>query len=365
MERPRLTVGKQSCPVRLLRGVVRLKALRKVLSVLLVLIIMSAVSGQIAAHSARELLADPAASKEILRQSGIYVQMETFLVDQLSAGFSQSDLQFTRAEVNAIVTGVLPAGRLQLMAEGAVEGLHTWFWSGAARPQIVIDLTESRQALPAVLRPIIRAKVEALPVCTTAQAAQVALTYKGGMPPCKSSSADFNRMVVDRAIPDTELQKMVPGRVDVTAELEAQNGPDFWPEMSASLANARYALNLVPYGWGVILVLLALLALLNLDRWYTPFGWMAAPLLLGGGLLLGVGLVGVNIALPFLQDAMVTGDAAGALVFSMIRAAVQTLFLSMRNISLIVSLAGLGSVIIAVAGKVMAPPADGPGAHVG
>lgn len=334
--------------------------LRKLLSVILVLILFPLVVGQITASAARSLLSDSVFTKEVMRESGIYTEMEAFLVDQLSEGFQRSAIQFTRAEVYSIVTGALPASRLQAVSEAAIEGLHKWFWSGASRPDVVIDLTGARRALPSVIRPIIVAKVEALPVCTAAQAAQLALSYSGGMPPCKSPNATFNKMVIDRAVSDADLENLMPARVDLAAELEMSNGPDFWRELSADIRSARLGLDMIPFGWGLIAILLALVALLNLDRWYTPFGWVAAPLLAGGSVLLLVGLVGVNLAVPMLRGTVVTGDAEGAFAISVMRAAVETLFISMRTISMIVALTGLGCVIVAVAGRMISPPGPDP-----
>ncbi len=102
--------------------------------------------------------------------------------------------------------------------------------------------------------------------------------------------------------------------------------------------------------WVLLAFLLGLLALLNLDRWYLPLGWVAAPLLIGGALQLAVSLVGVNLALPAIRSAL-AGDPTGGLAFSVLRAAVEALFVSIRSTSMVVALTGLCCAAMAAIGS--------------
>src|SRR2546428_1161091 len=164
------------------------------------------------------------------------------------------------------------------------------------------------------------------------------------MSACKSPNADFNRKVVERATSDAQLAQLIPDRVDLSADLEQMNGPAFWTEMSDDLGAVRAGLTLIPYGWGLIALLLALLAVLNLDRWYTPFGWMATPLLIGGGIMLTFGALGLDVAQPIIQEAFGSGGEMAATALSGIHLAMEGLFGAIRNLSIIAVLLGLGCV---------------------
>lgn len=333
--------------------------LRKFLSVLLVLLLCPIVLGQIAAASARTLLRDSAFTKQVVRESGIYVEMESLLVGQLTEGLEDGEIAFTPAEMTSIVTGVLPAERIERLAEPLLEGFHGWFWSGAPRPELVLDLTDLRTTFPGVMRPIILAKIEALPVCSASQAAQLEASFKGGMAPCKSPNPDFNRRVVERAVSDAQLAKLIPGRVDLAAELERKNGPAFWTELKEQFGEVRTGLDLIPFGWGVIILLLALLAVLNLDRWYTPFGWMAAPLLVGGSIMLSVGALGMGFVQPIIQRAVVDDDAISTRALAGIQVAMHGLFGLMRNLSIGTVLLGIGCIVLVVVGHRRSPAGTG------
>lgn len=327
--------------------------LRAFLSTLLVLALIPTLWGQMAAHTVRSMILDPVATKAVIRDSGVYLQMERLLVQEVSAGLRnpENPIPFTEAEVSGLVGRVVPASRLQSLAEQAIDGLYQWFLTESLRPTLVLDLSPIRAELPGAVRAVIQAKVEALPVCSANQAAQLAVTYKGGMPPCKSPDARFNRMVIDSAMPTAEIEQLIPDRLDVAAELEDRQGSAFWEDLNTSLSLARTGLGLIPYGWGVVGVMMLLLLLLNMRTWYSPFGWLAAPLLVAGGLMLVTAWVGVGIVLPILTGATVAGTAGADVAASVAKIALGSLALSLRNLSLLVSLVGLGFLILAVAGS--------------
>lgn len=339
--------------------------LRAFLSTLLVLILIPVLWGQMAAHTVRTMIIDPVATKAIIRDSGVYLQMERLLVQEVSAGLRnpQNPIPFTEAEVSGLVGRVVPSSRLQALAEQAIDGLYQWFLTESLRPNLVLDLSPIRAELPAAVRAVIQAKVDALPVCTANQAAQLAVTYKGGMPPCKSPDARFNRAVIDAAMPTAEIEKLIPNRLDVAAELEERQGPAFWEDLNRSLALARQGLNLIPFGWGVVGGLMVLLLLLNLRTWYSPFGWLAAPLLVAGGLMLVAAWVGVGIVLPILTGATVAGTAGADVAASVAKVTMGSLALSLRNLSLLISLVGIGCLILAVTGSLTGNRSGATDAH--
>lgn len=327
----------------------RLYGLRKFVSVILVLALGLILLVQITASAGRSLIRDAAFLKEIVRETGIYAELQADLVDQVAGSLEGGEVAFTEAEMTTFVNGVLPAVRLQSLMESMIDGMHGWFWSDDPRPTIVLDLSEMRATFPGVVRPIITARIEALPVCSTAQAAQLAASYKGGMVPCKSPDAAFNRRVVERMASDAQLQAMIPERLDLTSQLEETNGPAYWAEARESFTKLRTALDLIPFGWGLIALLLALLALLNLDRWYVPFAWIGATLLAGGGLAVVGAILGTGLVYLMIQGA--DSSDGGAQLIGLIQAGAERWVGIVRQSGLITALAGLGSVIIAMIGK--------------
>lgn len=305
---------------------------------------------QIAASAGRTLVKDATLFKGIVQESGLYSQVQTGLVAQLAESFQGAEVELTEAEVATLIDKILPATRMQRLTDGMVDGLHGWFWSDEERPTILLDLSEVRAAFPGALRPLIIAKIEALPACSAARGAQLAASYNGGMLPCKPSDAAFNQRVVESITAELALEEFLPERIDLTAQLEEANGSDFWAEMREGFEEARSLLDMVPFGWGVIGLLIGLLALLNLDRWYTPFGWVAATLLIGGGLALFGGMLGTGVAQSMIQEAISSGDEAMQ-VMGLAQLGMERLFSLMRQMGLTAAAIGLVCMGIAMIGR--------------
>lgn len=336
--------------------------MRGILSVLLILILIPVLWAQMAAHTVRTFVLDPQATETLLQDSGAYQELEQVVVLQLSAGLSGpgSPIAFSDVEVKSLVSKVLPADQIQALAETAFEGVHSWLLSGDVRPQVVLDLSRVQTALPGAVQAVVEKKVEALPVCTVQQAAQLAQTYKGGMPPCKSPDPAFNRTVVEKAISMSDLERMIPARLDVAAALEAQE-PGFWQRYEEPLTRFRMGLSWIPYGWGLVGILLLLLTLLNLHAWHAPFGWLSAPLLIAGGTMLAVTWVGTGMLIPLLTGASVGDGPGGEGLARLAQMAAETLMLSLRNLGMLVALVGLGCLIVSVAGSVLSHRPQEPG----
>lgn len=327
----------------------RLYGLRKFVSVILLLVLCPVLLLQLTASAGRSLVRDADLLKEIVQETGIYAELQADLVEQLAGSLDGGELDLTEAEMTTLANGVLPATRLQTMLESMIDGMHGWFWSDEPRPTIILDLTQMRAALPEAIRPIIAARIEALPVCSATRAAQLAASYQGGMAPCKSPDPAFNQRVIERVASDPQLQAMIPERLDLTSRLEQSEGPDYWVDARESFTSVRSALDLIPFGWGVIALLLALLALLNLDRWYVPFGWIGATLLIGGSLALVGGMLGTGLASLMMQGAI--EQEGGGQVLGLIQAGADRWFSIVRQGGLLTMLLGVGSVIVAVVGK--------------
>lgn len=335
-----------------------LKALRKMLSVLLMLILVPLIWTQITVQAASSFIGDPASVKRVLQQSGLHSDLEGVLVDQLSEVFDNPDMgiSFTGDEVRSIVKEVMPATRIAGYTDHLIDEAYAWFENGTDRPNLDLDLTPVRAALPAALRRVVTEKIERLPVCTTAQALLLKATYQGGMPPCKSPNPEDNRRMVEQAMPDADVQKMVPSRIDLDQQIEASAGPGFWQDAGQKAALLRSSLKLVALGWVVLaLVLLALVAL-NLDRWFTPFGWAGTSLLLGGGFMWAISYLGMQVVPVIFGPGSGYGrqvEVAAALLASVVLSL-------MRGLGLTVALVGLGGIIVAVAGRLLhrEPPAN-------
>lgn len=331
----------------------QLQSVRKVCSVLLILLLIPLIWAQIAAQTARELLFDPAFTKSVVHQSGLYLQLEQRLVDELAANFTgpQIPVEFTTDEIRTLVNRVLPASRLQVLAEASIDGLHAWFISGTVRPNMVVDLTDVQLALPPALRQLLESKVAALPVCTASQALELVRTYNGGMPPCRSGNASFDRMVIDRAMRSSEVERLIPPRFDLAVEMELRYGEDFWTQKSRWFGTARLGVLATKLGWYVIAALVVALAMLNREQWHTPFAWVATPLLIAGATTLTVGWIGAGVLLPFVDTLTAPTQPSGAVVYSLVKMAMESLTVAMKDLGLLISLSGLACLVIAMAGS--------------
>lgn len=329
-----------------------MRPFRKILSVLLLLLIVPTICGQIAVQTARSLLLDPAVPERLARESGFAGEVERAVMLQVSGSLTggATPLNLTRAEAEALVRTVLPPARIELHTAVMVGGLQRWLAGQTQRPEILIDLRAEQAALPAALIAVAEAKVATLPVCTTQEAIRYAAGPRTEMPPCRLSDPKANRAIIEYVVANAHLENYIPAQLDVAAQF----GPAFWDEQPGGFQAVRLGLSLVPYGWAVTGFLLLLLALLNLDRWYTPFAWVGGALIAGGGLMLVGALGALSVALPLLLQAAGAGGFGEAIAAALVGGAAVT----MRNLSAIVAAAGLASVVVAVAGSVSSGPAS-------
>jgi hypothetical protein len=336
---------------------------RKGLSVALLLVLVSLLSAQITLHTAHALLADSTAAKRAVRSSGFYRQTEEALITSLASGLEGGDASVPVGAETAreIVRTVLPPGRLEAMGDATVDGLRTWLLGRTVRPEIIIDLSDIRRALPGALRSAVEAQVAQLPVCTPQQAAQLVRNTGGSIPPCRSADPKVNQALIDRALQPAAIEALIPARIDVAAQIEAANGPGFWDEANLALRNVRFALGLVPWGWVAVCSLLLLLWLLNRDRWYSPLGWAGVALVLGGGLPLLAGWGILQWIVPGMAPSRM-GNPAETGLAAMAQALLTAMATSLRNLSLMVLLMGLTFVAVALYGAIRGERSERPGA---
>ncbi len=308
---------------------------------------------QIAAQSARELLLDPTFAKGVISQSGLYLQLERRLVDEFVAAFvgPQSPPQFTPGEFRTLINGVLPAGQIKALAEAAIDDLYTWFDSGKARPELVVDLTAVQQALPPALQQFVEAKVAALPVCTVRQALDLARDYNGGIPPCRSGNAEFDKMMIGRAIQSIGFDQLIPAQFDLVPEVERRYGQDFWTAKSRWFSAAHLVVLATRWGWYLIAALLVVLVMLNREKWHTPFGWASAPLLIAGLTVLTAGWIGMEVLLPFADTLATPTQASSAIVYSLVKATLESIAAAMKDMGLFISLGGLACLAVWAVGN--------------
>ncbi|HEY3367746.1 MAG TPA: hypothetical protein VGK74_22030 [Symbiobacteriaceae bacterium] len=259
----------------------------------------------------------------------------------------------TAADVQFFVDQVLPSAQVQAVVETVIDGLQRWFVSDAPRPEIVLDLAFMRSALPGAVHAAMAAKVASLPACTPAQSQALLQDTDGEPLSCKPPDSVLQALT-DRMLPPDDLARL-PDQAAIAAMAEGTGGPAGWEQANARRSQARFYLSLLPWGWGVIGVLLLLLALLNRDRRYTPFGWIAAALLLGGGVPLLAALTCARL-LPYFVSSMTDGGPNTGLVQIVLGTLLQWIAATLRNISLLVTLAGLGSLIAAVSGVITNTP---------
>lgn len=333
-----------------------MRVLRKSLSVILLLVIVPLLIAQIALQSIRTLLLDPAFPKQVMRESGLYAMVERSLVDRVVAEVRPEELglPLTRQEIARVIQRVMPAHQMEQVGDQVMDGLYAWAWGSDPYPTLMVDLSDLRRSLDAAVRAELEARIEALPVCTREQAMQVALRSEAGMPPCKAPEKEQNRVFVDHVMQNLDLDRLLPRQIDLAAEIGAEGGPGFWEKVWDDLQLVRFVLNLIIWGWVLVTLLLLLLALLNLDSWHTPFGWVGAAGVLAGAPLALTGLGGAALLVPLAERAVGSSDLATTVVMTGAQRWSETL----GNVSLTVLLLGVAAVALAVYGRMNVPPSS-------
>lgn len=324
-----------------------MRPLRKIISVLLILVIIPVICGQIAAQTASALLLDPHVPETLAREAGLSRELERAVMLQVAGSLTGGATPFnlTRAEAEGLMHQIMPPARFELHTVLIVGGLQRWLAGETLRPEIILNLRAEREALPGALLRLAEVKVAALPVCTAQEGLRYAASPRTEMPPCRLSDPDANRKMIENVIASARVERFIPAELD----LAEQVGPAAWDEQIGGLQAAQSALALIPFGWFAIGFLLLLLGLFNLDRWYTPFAWIGAALIAGGGLMLIGALGALNLLLPLLVTAASTTQFV-------VTALLESVGLALRNLSLTVMATGLGSLVIAVAGSLISSP---------
>lgn len=327
-------------------------AVRKILSVLLIMILVPLVSGQIVASAVRIMVTDGEFVRQVVRESDLFVQLEAELIGNLATTLSgaAAPLPLEPAEAAALLQDAIPPGRLARYGDQLIDGMHAWvFHETSLRPSVVLDLSEPLQRFRTGLTRLVETKVAALPVCTGEQALRLAQTYDGGWPPCRTADASVNQAVIRAVLAEAAVDTWIPAQFDVAVQMEAQDGARIWQEAIEARTAIRLALGLISWGWVALAMMVLLLGLLNLDRWYTAFGWMGTPLLIGGGLILLTAASVLLFAAGFVQWATIPGPTEEA-VLRLVQSAAALAGQMLRNASLPVLLLGLGGLAIGLTG---------------
>lgn len=337
-----------------------MRALRKTLSFVLLLLTVPLLFAQIAIHSVRSLVLDPAFPKQVMREAGVYTAVERSITDSLlqHVRSKQPDLPLSRERLSRIVSRVLLSLQLEQISERLIDELYAWAWGNDPQPVLLVDLTAVRRTLPVIVRAELEAEVEALPVCTLGQLPDLWLRPPTAMPPCKAADPKVNAAFIDQALRNMNLDQVVPREIELAQEMGGRENPSFWADTWEDLQLVRWALNLTLWGWLVLTLLLLLLALLNLDRWHTPFGWIGAAGILAGGPLVLAGLGATNLLTPVVVNSLGGGAGQGAAAGA-VGQAVRAVSETVRNLSFTVLLLGLAAIAVMVYGKMNdQPPED-------
>lgn len=356
-----------------------MKAVRKTLASFLVMLLVPMIVGLTVAQAVHSFLREPGAISSAVRNSGLYDRAQATLSDYLVTTLAADlpSLPVTAAEVTNLIDQVLPASELASIGDQLMSGMQDWVVTGGPiRADLVVDLTGPRERFLTGFTDLIEVKFAALPVCNSQQAQQMlAGELADGFPPCRTEDAQLNRRLIEEALAPLDLAEIVPVRIDLGAELAEIQGDTQaeTQEMMTELGMGGLSLPtrlstftslgfaFLPVAWGVAGFFLLLLALLNLDRWYTPFVWMGIPLLVGGGIAFVMSLI-AQFGSSALVRIVVPTDANGEMLLPLTESLLGLVGIVLRNVSFPVLLLGLGGVAVTVAGALLDRPNE-PGAE--
>lgn len=253
--------------------------LRKFVSVLLVILCVPALGYQLLAATANATVLSPDFAKGQL-QAGFYAGVLDLAASRMVDQFPSGPVRFTPEEARSLIDQVMPADSLRAALEPVIDSLYVWLLGTQEHPTLLIDLRAVRANVAPALRRLVNARLAALPACP----AGTLPALDGGLPSCRLGGPAGLAMTaaVNAALTDERLTAGVPDRIDLTAEIEQQQGPAVWRQFDTTRRVLRTLNRSAVWGWGVIALLALLLWLLNRDRPHSFTGWLAWPALLGG-----------------------------------------------------------------------------------
>ena len=271
--------------------------LRKLISTLLLIPLVVLLLGQLTVVTVRATVLQPAFAKERL-QASVYIGLQDLIATRIVADLKGAPVQFTAEEARSLVRQVLPADRLRAAVEPLIDHLYTWLLGTGYRPILTVDLRAIRAEVPSAVRALVNARIAALPPCGPGQIPSI----DGGFPSCRPEGplALAMQAAVDAALSDTNLLGAIPEQLDLTAQIEAEQGQAVWRQFDAQRLALRTVDRAGVLGWVPVLVLGMLLGLLNRDRLPTALGWLGWPALITGLAFAGAAQTGAGraMALP-------------------------------------------------------------------
>lgn len=283
-------------------------AMRKVLGVLFLL--LSAVLGVavLFTWSIRTSLLTSEPWKASLREARAYDRLLVEALPEIVADKVVTDnvlekAPLTPSDLIAVAQSTLTATFLQEQVEHALDAAFALAQGRTtlASSEFVIPLQDIKRRLPIAVQDRLVARLQALPICTTAQVKDFDKfkTLTDALPPCRPKGLDVQAIVRD-SLKVEEITANIPATYDVIAELQKQRTADGKTQTPAQQVAAvqeqvQFAFRI---HWYVTLAWIALLlglGALFIPHWRRVVQWFAVGLFIPCALLVVGTLVGRGV----------------------------------------------------------------------
>lgn len=299
--------------------------MRKILGVLFVLLSTVLGIAVLLGWSIRTSVLSSEPWKAALREARVY---DRLLVEALPEIANESfttagvleNAPVTPADIVAVAQGTISAPFLQEQVERALDVAFDVLQSRTtlAAADLVIPLQDIKRKLPLAVRERLVARVQALPICTTAQLKDFEKfkSLTDALPPCRPKGLDVQAIVRD-SLKVEQITENIPATFDVAAELQKQRAADgsatgVAEQVALVQEKAQFIFQTHGYLTLAWIVLLLGLGALFIPRWRRSVQWFAIGLFIPSALV----CIGTLIARGMLPENFIVADRQAQLLIN-------------------------------------------------
>lgn len=262
--------------------------MRKFLATLLVLVFLPIFVFVFLSFNLQSLLFDKESIKQSLNEINFYERLAPAAIKDIS-NFNEKSSDASEEEILQFVNKTLPPETLKLEVEKTIDAIYPYVLSETDSLNLKYNLKDYKKTFQLETENFIKKEIEKLPKCTKKELKETNLNELESLPECKppgtsdkelfnTFSGDISEMLTadipDKIIVSEDEIKVEPS----TIETEFKESPK---EM---FQNIRRSITQVPTalmaGFGILLALLILIALLRWSSYRSMSKWIGWTLLL-------------------------------------------------------------------------------------
>ena len=308
--------------------------MRKFFAVLLILIFIPLYVTIFLAFNLQAVFFDEGLVKDSLNEIGFYEKIVPSVIKD-TYNLGAETVFVTEEEILDLINTSIPSEAIKLESEKTIDALYPYLQSETDSLKIEYDITVYKKTFITGAEALVVKKYDSLKVCTTKQLEEVDLNNLEEFPACKVPGYTGQKLLDEVAEGDfSSLTDKYPNKIIVTEKKiigEPKETITSETIPKESLANIRNLLSQSPKtitaGFGVLIAILVLIALLRWGSYKSMARWIGWTLLISSIIAGASGFVLLS-SVSFVEGAISTAGESATLATQLMMNLLDKMFYS-------------------------------------